>query len=131
MKKTILFFIIIIHGCTYDERENPQPMVVTTDSTIIHDTIVSYILDIKPILVTYCLGTGNQSCHVTNTNQGSNGDFTIYQIVKNKADSGKIALRVFTSNGGMPPSYSNSPRALTSIDLQKFKNWVMAGAPNN
>lgn len=131
MKKIILFYFIITNGCTYDERENPQPIIAAQDTTIILDSIVSYKLDIKPILITYCLGIGNQSCHVSNTNQGANGDFTIYQILKNKVDSGKIALRVFTSNGGMPPSYSNSQRALTPIDLQKFKNWVLNGAPNN
>ena len=131
MKRIILFSLMIISGCTYDERENPQPVIAVQDSSILLDSIVSYNLDIKPIIVTYCLGIGNQSCHVSNSNQGANGDFTLYQIVKNKVDSGKIALRVFTSNGGMPPSYSNSPTVLTPLDLQKFKNWVIEGAPNN
>ncbi len=131
MKKIIPFLFLIISSCTHDARDNPQPIITAPDTTIILDTIVSYNFDIKPIMVTYCLGIGNQSCHVANTNQGANGDFTIYQVLKNKADSGKIALRVFTSNGGMPPSYSNSPTSLTPVDLQKLKDWVMDGAPNN
>ena len=104
----------------------------------INDTVViSYKDDIVPILVTYCYGNGypndnsQQLCHVSNSNQGANGDYTTYQALKDKVDNGLIELRVFTSNGGMPPSYSLTPEELTDSDLQKFKLWIEQGAPDN
>lgn len=109
----IIAFSLVLTSCTYDEIEyfDFQPQ----------DTTVSYSLDIKPIIITYCLGTGNQHCHVTNTNQGSNGDFTTYAGLKAKVDNGSIEARVLNPLGGMPPSYSLSPQQLTDDEKSKLK----------
>ena len=99
--------------------------------------IISYQNDIVPILTTYCYGNGypndntQQLCHVSNTNQGSLGDFTTYQGLKEKVDNGTIQSRVFNSNGGMPPSFSQSLIHLSDSDLQKFELWVAQGANEN
>ena len=82
-------------------------------------------------MVTYCLGTGNQTCHVTPSNEGANGDFTTYAGLDTKVINGTIQSRVFSSNGGMPPSYSSGPTSLSSADMTKFMSWVNNGAPNN
>ena len=132
MNTQLLIICLLAGSCAYHVRE-PVVAVITpvpTDTTTT-DTVVSYKNHIKPIMITYCCGTGNQSCHVAVTNQGSPGDFSSYPGLKAKASSGAIASRVFNPLGGMPPSYSNSPRQLLPTDLQNLKTWVANGAPDN
>ena len=112
-------------SCTYKKHSGIAPVVSVAN------TAVSYNTDIKPILTTYCYGIGAQTCHVTNSNQGANGDFTSYTGLKNKVINGTIQSRVFNPGGGMPPSYSTGPKTLTATDLQKFKDWVAQGALDN
>jgi hypothetical protein len=133
--KNILFLSIstalIISACTYTKKNasaTPTPVNTTGGATT---AAVSYSVDIKPIMVTYCLGTGNQSCHVTPSNQGANGDFTTYAGLDAKVLNGSIQARVFNANGGMPASYSNGPTQLSAADKTKFMTWVTNGAPNN
>ncbi|HYV93559.1 MAG TPA: hypothetical protein VE978_17425 [Chitinophagales bacterium] len=124
--------LMIFSSCTFHKAN----YVITPD--LINDTvIISYHNDIVPILTTYCYGKGypndnsQQLCHVSNTNQGSLGDFTIYQGLKDKVDNGSIQSRVFNSNGGMPPIFSDTPTELTDSALEKFELWVAQGAPDN
>lgn len=131
MKRTLsllsfsaLFLLLVVNSCTKDKGT-----VVSVNAAA--DTSIKYQTHIVPILQTYCYGTGSQACHVTNTNQGANGDFTNYQGLKDKVNNGTIASRVFATNGGMPPSYSTGPQVLTASDMQKFQAWVNAGALNN
>ena len=131
IKKIIPVLLLAISSCTYDKRDMPTPAIVPTDSIVPIDSSVSYSVNIKPIIITYCFGMGAQQCHVTNTNQGSNGDFTTYAGLKAKVDNGAIAARVFNPLGGMPPSYSTSPQIITPVELKKFKDWVALGAPDN
>ncbi len=121
---TRLFFLALVtlcylQSCTSDKGEVPKPV-----------TVVSYQTDIKPIIHTYCYGDGGQNCHVTPSNQGAPGDFSMYAELKAKVDNGTIQSRVFTLKD-MPPTYSNGPTAMTTDDLEKFKAWVNAGALNN
>ena len=131
IKKIIPVLLLAINSCTYDKRDMPTPAIVATDSIVPIDSSVSYSVNIKPIIITYCFGMGAQLCHVTNTNQGSNGDYTTYAGLKAKVDNGAIAARVFNPLGGMPPSYATSPQQITPVELKKFKDWVALGAPNN
>lgn len=112
-------------SCTYKKHNGIAPVVPVTN------TVISYNVDIKPILTTYCYGIGGQTCHVTTSNQGANGDFTSYAGLKSKVTNGTIQSRVFNPGGGMPPSYSTGPKTLTATDLQKFKDWVAQGALDN
>jgi hypothetical protein len=129
MKYSILYLWLILliafcylQSCTNDKGELPKPIVIPS---------APYQTTVKPIIVTYCYGQGNQTCHVTPSNQGANGDFTTYAGLKAKVDNGSIQTRVLNPGGGMPPSYSTGPVALTSADLQKLKTWVNNGAQNN
>src|SRR6185295_17191487 len=99
--KFISVALMIFSSCTFHKADyviKPPPL---NDSVII-----SYQNDIVLILKTYCYGKGypndnsQQLCHVSNTNQGSLGDFTTYQGLKEKVDNGTIESRVFNSNGG-------------------------------
>ena len=122
----MLCLVLTLTSCTYSKYKSPMP-----DKSATTNSVISYSVDIKPILTTYCLGAGSQTCHVTVSNQGANGDFTSYAGLKSKVTNGTIQSRVFSSNGGMPPSYSSGPTSLSSGDLQKFKDWVTQGALNN
>lgn len=112
----LLLTYVLVISCTNDSAELPPP--------------VSYANDIFPIVQTHCFGTGGQSCHVTNSNMGSNGDYTTYAGLKAKVDNGSLQIRALTPGGGMPPSYSNGPQ-LGAEDLRKLRVWVANGAPNN
>jgi hypothetical protein len=128
-KSILLLSLIYVQACTY--KKAPEPKNAVTSNTTNLNTAISYSVDIKPLLVTYCLGQGSQSCHVTNSNQGASGDFTTYGGLDAKVNNGTIQSRVFNTNGGMPPSYSTGPTNLSLTDLQKFKDWVSQGAKNN
>jgi hypothetical protein len=118
----ILF--LVLSGCEYEHLELPEENKEQPDT-------VSYSLDIKPIMTTYCLGTAPQRCHVSNTNQGSPGDFSTYPGLKAKVDNGMIASRVFNPNGGMPPSYSLGPKPVSDEDKQTLMQWIDEGAKEN
>ena len=92
-------------SCTYKQGDVPSPIVSTP-------AVVSYANDIKPILVTYCLGVGTQHCHVTASNQEVLTEImpTTYEGLKAKVSNGSLQARVFTPGGGMPPNYSTGPQ---------------------
>jgi hypothetical protein len=125
----ILSFYLV--SCTKQKGIPVQPGAMNqVDSTKLQN--VTYSGSIRPILVMYCYGESGQSCHVTNTNIGANGDFTTYDGLKDKVDNGSIDSRVFQRLGSpMPPTYANGPKELTPTDLAVFKKWVEIGAPNN
>ncbi len=132
MKKIIgvILFILMIgyfSACTHKEIEKMIPVNIDTTGM---DSI-SYINDIHPIIITYCYGTGNQHCHVINTNQGAIGDFTNYAGLKSKVDNGTLQSRALNAGGGMPPSYTTGPTALTTNEKSKIQNWIDSGAPDN
>ncbi|MES2141186.1 MAG: hypothetical protein V4511_15875 [Bacteroidota bacterium] len=116
----LLVTFCYLQSCTYDKGDLPIPIKTAPYQTAI-----------KPILITYCYGQGTQTCHVTVSNQGAPGDFTTYAGIKAKVDNGTIQSRVLTSGGGMPPTYSSGPTALSSEDLEKLKTWVNNGAQDN
>jgi hypothetical protein len=128
MKNVFAFLIALalISSCAYSKK-NIMPSTGDANSTM----AVSYSLEIKPIIVTYCLGTGGQTCHVTPSNEGANGDFTTYGGLYAKVINGSIQSRVFSANASMPPSYSSGPTQLSPADKTKFMAWVNNGAPNN
>jgi len=120
---SIFFCILVSESCTKDIGVVPAPAFVP-------DSTAKYSSVIVPLLTTYCYGTGSQTCHVAVSNQGSPGDFTKYQDLKNYVDDGKFNDRVFVKKD-MPPSYSSGPTVITAADLNKFKSWIVLGAQNN
>jgi len=78
-----------------------------------------YSSSVKPIIAANCLSSG---CH----NAGStNGDFTDYAGLKEKASNGTLDTRVIQQKN-MPPS-----GALSMDNLKKIKCWLNSGSPNN
>ena len=71
---------------------------------------------VRPLVESKCALTG---CHVSGFQPG---DFTSCEVLKEKAQSGKIHLMVF-SLGNMPPVYK-----LTEHEKSQLKCWIESGA---
>ncbi|MES2627446.1 MAG: hypothetical protein V4616_00630 [Bacteroidota bacterium] len=129
----VVFTALAIQSCTKDQGADPalsNPKTTgTIDSTRLVD--VKYSEDIKPLMTTYCLGTGAQRCHVSNSSTVAPGDFTSYDELKQRVDEGLIEYKVFGPSANMPPTYSTGPKQFDATDLAVFKKWVSDGAPNN
>ena len=108
---TFAISICLLSGCNQDD----DPLV-NVDCSIINS---SYSINIKPIIDANCVSSG---CHSTNS---TNGDFTIYNGLKAKADNGSLSGRVVQQKT-MPPT-----QPLSLDNLKKMKCWIDSGALNN
>lgn len=114
----ILALAVSTQGCYYDNEEELYELWYAQN---VCDTLnVSYSQDIKPIIDGQCATSG---CHVAGGT--GNGIFDNYNAVKAKVDNGSMMQRVVVTRD-MPPSTT-----LTECNVQKFKAWINAGAPNN
>ena len=77
---------------------------------------VSYVESIRPLVEAKCATTG---CHVAGFQPG---DFSKCEVLKQKADEGKIQLMVF-SLGIMPPV-----NKLTEEEKGQLQCWIHSGA---
>lgn len=120
---TLVLSILI--GCTSDDDDpsmmNPD-MMEEEDQCM--DQNISYQNDIVPVVNSSCALSG---CHVDGF---SNGDFTTYAGLKEKADGGQLNSRVVLTRN-MPPSNSTGPKSLTEAQILAFECWIKDGAPDN
>lgn len=103
----ILFVIFLLHtsACRHEVQQLENPC--------------SYSRHIQPIIATKC--AINSYCH----GDGSVvADFTDFSVLKQRADSGKIHLRVFELQI-MPPGNFEQ---LTEDERNKLKCWLDNGA---
>ena len=118
MKKILLLIIIVVviclPACNFDKGELPKPQT----KSLCDSLNVTYTNTIAPIISAHCI-----SCHKAGF---APGDFTMYSVVKAKADAGSLKNRVLIlqdmPKGGPPLSVS---------DQQKIQCWLDAGSPNN
>lgn len=119
MKYAFWLFMMLAVGtsaCYYDKEETLYPSPSACDSTQF-----TYNATIAPMLQNRC---GNAACH----GAGSPfGDFSSYNGVKSKINSGAFADRVLVQKN-MPPLGSPT---LSACDYLKISKWIDAGAPNN
>ncbi len=120
MKKGLFIFSLITLGivlstCTKDKGPLRDTSCDAMDNT--------YLTGIKPIIDTRCAIPG---CHQVGFLPG---DYTTYAGIKAKFDAGTLENRMFIL-GDMPPPTSDS-LPLTATQLQQFRCWMNAGAPNN
>lgn len=111
-----MFFISVLMfaaSCTYEKAELP---VKSTEC----DSVVSYSEDIAPLVTNYCI-----NCHIAG-GIGS-GDFTDYNVLKQKADNGMLKFRIVDLKD-MPqagaPTITEEQRAMIHC-------WIKQGAPQN
>lgn len=96
--------LVSIWSCTNDKIE--------TDPC----SSVSYVETVRPLVERKCALAG---CHVSGFQPG---DFTEYDVLKQKATEGKIQLMVFTL-GNMPPV-----NKLTDEEKSLLQCWIHSGA---
>ena len=124
---TVYLLVILLNiccylqSCTFEKGDLPKPIIIQS---------ATFQATVKPLLVTYCYGQGTQTCHVSPSNQGSNGNFTTYAGIKAKVDNGSLQTRVINLKT-MPPPYSAGPSVIAPDDLEKIKSWVNSGALDN
>jgi hypothetical protein len=111
---SVSFFLVMISGCAYDNKEElypPKPADTTT---------VSYAVTIKPMLQTNCASSG---CHESG---GQMPDLTIYQnVFDNRTEIDRRAAQTNASDP-MP-----SAGQMSASDRDKLGRWIDQGAHNN
>lgn len=124
MKKLFQLFMLIglgltLNSCYYNKYPIVDPNPPAVD--------ISFATEIQPIFNNNCIachnGTLNPDLRVGNSyNAITSGGF----IVANDLAASKIYQRL-TGNGNiMPPS-----GALSSVNINLVKNWILQGAKNN
>jgi len=103
----VLMGLVSFLSCTNDKFE--------TDPC----SSVSYVETVRPLVETKCALTG---CHVSGFQPG---DFTKYEVLKQKALDGKIQLMVFNL-GNMPPIIK-----LSEEEKSQLQCWIQSGAAEN
>lgn len=121
------FFFLIALGlfslqsCYYDSREDLYQFIeVNCDLNN-----VSYAADIEPLLASQCAYSG---CH-SSTAPAAGLDLSTHANAANAVLNGALIDRIEKPNGDagqMPPSGK-----MNDCDINKIKEWTIAGAPNN
>ncbi len=108
---------IIFLGCR-SEKIVPEPCA----NPVSKETL-SYSLDVYPIIATDCT---LPKCHITGFEKG---DFTRYDELKKKADSGLLKYMIITQQ--MPHGNTKGQKYLTDCETTVILTWIEAGAKNN
>lgn len=118
-----IFFLGLIgsEGCTFDQAEE---LVIEDCDTM----SVSYNLDIKPIIETYCSGKTLGNCHEAGNT--ANSDYSTYAGLYEQVENDGIWVVLFVT-GEMPDPYTSGPTTLKPEELQQLYCWLEAGAPDN
>ena len=106
----------MITGCANHVNE-PEPCEFAGSGEVL------YSRDVYPILSTSCIFSG---CHTTEFNYGN---FTRFEDVKEKAESGKLEFMIVT--GQMPHGNTTGPKYLNDCEIRTIKTWIKNGANND
>ena len=116
-----LLFVVNIISC---KKENEETLINKQGGPGICDTLnTKYSLNILPIIQNNCY-----SCH---GNGQSEGGITLdgHNNLKIQADNNNL-VGVITHTPGYPQMPEGLPQ-LSDCDINKIKNWVSHGAPDN
>jgi hypothetical protein len=111
--------VVIFQGCFYDKEELVYPQSTTPANC---DTAnMKFSTTISALIQARC-----SNCHTGAATSGFN--FTTYNPLKARATSGVLMDRLTTSDPTklMP---QGGPK-LPACEIEKFRAWVNAGAPN-
>ena len=113
---TFLFFLIFCSSCYYDNEEYLYPFEERCDTTF-----VTYPLNIKPIMINYCI-----SCHSNSkaATLGGNIQLDTYQEVAKRAEDGSLNGSISYQNdySPMPPKHE-----LDKCDVAALRTWIKLG----
>jgi hypothetical protein len=139
MKSKKLIFIIIttlglcVSSCYWRNWETLHPSPVTAPCPIDTGTVMSFSINVQPIINSKCAGAG---CH---DNSGTLTDFTIYGDATNGTGFvsvcggdtvGSGAWQDITGQSGNQMPKVGSPQ-LTPCEKKAIRNWIHQGAQNN
>ncbi|MBR9922477.1 MAG: hypothetical protein GYB31_16690 [Bacteroidetes bacterium] len=110
--------IIIPNACVSDQVE-PKENALDCESLNVNYTDV-----MQPIITETCSYAG---CHVVGSGIG---DFSTYEGILPKLESGQVQLRVFES-ADMPPAFVEEPERLTDEERDLFSCWLENGFPKS
>jgi hypothetical protein len=120
------FFILpalVFNGCAYDKRELAHPNTDTTFVNCDTSASVTYTSFVKSMVKTNCTFSG---CHGADAPPGF--DYTLYDNIKAKVDTGAFQIRVLDKKE-MPPPNSPGQKSLDTCTLYKLQKWVNNLAP--
>jgi len=125
---SVLTTLYFLSGCGNDKAVEPAPVVIDT-TCIPNGYVVTYTMDIKPILETTCTNPDFGSCHQPTPDGGSGFDYTNYDGISAEADpGGPLENRVLVIMD-MPSVATLGPTSLTDCQLAKIQSWINNGAP--
>ncbi|MEX0967977.1 MAG: hypothetical protein WD077_12115 [Bacteroidia bacterium] len=117
----LMSFFFGATSCYYDNEEELYPATGSNCDT----TTVSFVNDIKPILVTSCIRAG---CHASSA-PAVGISLESHSGVKAVAEDGRLAAAVTHSGAAVPMPY-NEPKLL-DCQVNTIIAWVNQGALNN
>jgi mono/diheme cytochrome c family protein len=106
-------------GCYYDKASLVYPSEDDCDTT---DITLS--TDINAILTANCF-----VCHGGNATAANGIQLEQYAVIKAYADNGRL-LSAITQDGNAAPMPQGAAK-LSDCNINKFRAWINAGAPNN
>ena len=118
----ITFKILCLSVIVFGACRNEQIVPVPCKNPVSKETI-SYNLDVYPVISSNCTLA---NCHVTGFEKGN---FTNFDEIKKKADSGILKYMIVTQQ--MPHGNTKGQTYLTDCEKTKILTWIDAGAKNN
>lgn len=127
MSRILLFSFIafLIHGCKSDNLEGLHPVCDTTGT-------VSFLNDIKPILIANC-GSSDNDCHNTDASLSGYGLATYDEVIATIINSGVFLKTIkhdpsISSSKWMP---QNTTSKINDCSIQKIEAWLNRGSQDN
>ena len=113
----LLLGLLVINSCTNNKAELLYPPQTCDTITVTYKNVIA------PILSANCTG-----CH-SGINAAYGLDLTQYTQVKANVDNGDL-YGAITHAQGYPAMPKNNNKFSDCI-INKFRTWILAGAPNN
>lgn len=111
--------VFILESCYYDVESELYPPLESCDSI----GVVSYSLDVVPILEDNCLGCHSQSAATAGIILEGYANLSTY------VNNGKLSCTI-NHEPGCEPMPQNDPK-LWICDIEKIESWIADGAPEN
>lgn len=118
----IIFIICIsflFYKCYYDKASQVYPQQGSCDTTNIRLSV-----ELNAIMNASCM-----SCHAGNANNGGGIKLQDYTTISKIANNGTLLSSI--SWDGKVAQMPQGGAKLSDCDINKFKAWINAGAPNN
>ncbi len=116
--------LMIILNLTACKKENEETLIKDQGGIPTCDTVnMKYAVNILPIIQNNCY-----SCH-GNGQQQNGVSLDSYAKVKTQVSNDNL-INVITHAPGYPPMPDGLPQ-LSDCDINKIRDWISTGAPNN